>query len=211
MEQNNASCQRPPAWKQTITLALILGAAFISFSSSLKNGFVNWDDPEHFWENPEVRSLAPGHVARVFQGSGVNAYRPLTVLSFAVEYHFFKYNPFYYHLDNILPYLGVTALVFVFALQTGLALPAAALAALLFNIHPMRVESLWLGSRNAKTCSTPSFICRRYAAIGVICADVRPFFISRRSLRNFKYVVETDGPQFAGHIIFMRLVLSTEI
>lgn len=148
MEQNNASYQRPFGFKQTIILLCILGVVFLSFSSSLNNHFVNWDDPEHFLENPEVESLDPGNISRIFQGNGVNAYRPLTILSFALEHHFFKFDPFYYHLDNIILHLGVTALVFVFALQAGLALPAAALAALLFGIHPMRVESVaWVTER----------------------------------------------------------------
>ena len=131
-----------------LCLFFILLITCVSFSSALNNGFVNWDDPEHLLENPIIRSLDWGHISEIFKGNNVNAYRPLTILSFAIEYHFFKFNPFIYHLDNLLLHLGVTGLVFFFALQVGLPLRAAGLAALVFGIHPMRVESVaWVTER----------------------------------------------------------------
>jgi len=134
--------------KYVLSLMLVLGITFFSFSPALNNQFVNWDDPEHFLENPNVQFLTGDNTARIFRGNGVNAYRPLTILSFAIEHHFFGFNSFIYHLDNILLHLGVICFVFIFALQTGLSTSAAVLAALLFGIHPMRVESVaWVTER----------------------------------------------------------------
>lgn len=121
---------------------------FIAFAPALRNHFVYLDDDTHILENSSIRALDPAHIRQIFTTSVDKVYAPLTFLSFAVEYHFVKYNPFIYHLNNILLHLGVTALVFYFALQVGLSLRAGFAAALLFGIHPMHVESVaWVTER----------------------------------------------------------------
>lgn len=129
-------------------LLIILFTVIVVYSPTLKNHFVYLDDDTHILENSSIRALDPAHIRQIFTTSVDKVYAPLTFLSFAVEYHFAKYNPFIYHLDNILLHLGVTALVFYFALQVGLSLRAGFAAALLFGIHPMHVESVaWVTER----------------------------------------------------------------
>lgn len=75
-------------------------------------------------------------------------YIPLTILSYSLEYKFFKYRPFIYHLDNLLLHLGVVTLIFLLARRWKLSVWAAGLGALLFGIHPMHVESVaWVTER----------------------------------------------------------------
>lgn len=129
-------------------LALILAIILFVFSPTLSHGFVSWDDEGHLLENLHVRSLDLDNINKIFHTTVNKTYIPLTIFSFAVEYHWFGYNPFIYHLDNLLLHLGVVALVYVLALRLGLSLVAAALAALLFGIHPMHVESVaWVTQR----------------------------------------------------------------
>ena len=129
-------------------LLIILMTVFVICAPSLRNHFVYLDDDTHILENSSIRALDADHIRQIFTTSVDKVYAPLTFLSFAVEYHFFKYNPFIYHLDNLLLHLGVTALVFYFALQVGLPLRAAFAAGLLFGIHPMHVESVaWVTER----------------------------------------------------------------
>ncbi len=129
-------------------LFIVLLAAVVSYAPTLGNHFVYLDDDTHLLENSSIRALDADHIRQIFTTSVDKVYAPLTFLSFAVEYHFFKYNPFIYHLDNLLLHLGVTALVFYFALQVGLPLRAAFAAGLLFGIHPMHVESVaWVTER----------------------------------------------------------------
>jgi len=134
--------------KKWVILYLILVCVFFAFLPSLENGFTNWDDGPHLLSNHSIRSLTGGHLKEIFSKTVVYTYIPLTLLSFAVEYHFFGYAPFIYHLDNLLLHLGVVALLYIFALQLRLSWPAAALAALIFGLHPMRVESVaWVTER----------------------------------------------------------------
>jgi len=135
--------QRP-----TLILLAILAITLTSYWSVLSFDFINWDDPSHLTENPLVRSLEFKNINTIFQSTTHRTYNPLTLLSFALEYHFFQYNPFVYHLDNLVLHLAVTALVFFFCLKLGLDLTVAGLAALLFGIHPIHVESVaWITAR----------------------------------------------------------------
>src|SRR5213078_2787736 len=78
----------------------------------------------------------------IFSSYVLGNYHPLTMLSFAIEYHFWGLNEAGYHIVNVLLHLLNTILVFytIFLLsnKTGVAL----IAALLFGIHPLHVESV---------------------------------------------------------------------
>lgn len=129
-------------------LTLVLGCVFWAYWPSLFNGFVSWDDNLYVVENETIRHLSGASLKTIFTTDVSLNYTPLTSLSFAGEYHFFKYNPFYYHLDNLLLHLAVVALVFILALRLSLSLTVAALAALFFGLHPMHVESVaWVTER----------------------------------------------------------------
>lgn len=134
--------------RSSILLIAILTVVFFSYLPALKNGFVFWDDDVHLYENITVRSLDAEHVGDIFRNTVNKIYIPLTTLSFAVEYHFFGYDPFVYHFDNVLLHLGVTALIFWLGLRLGLSAVGSGAAALVFGVHPLHVESVaWVTER----------------------------------------------------------------
>ncbi|MCB9772038.1 MAG: tetratricopeptide repeat protein [Candidatus Omnitrophica bacterium] len=134
--------------RNLLILGLILSAVFAAFWPSLFNGFTSWDDNIYVVENEMIRDLSWPTVKAIFTSEVSLNYTPLTILSFAIEYHFFGYKPFFFHLHNLLLHLLVTALVFVFAIRLSKSLTVAAIAALLFGIHPMHVESVaWVTER----------------------------------------------------------------
>lgn len=132
-----------------VLLCLVLSLTFFAFSPSLHNPFITNDDPNHLINNELIRSLSFENLSLIFTQTLNRTYIPLTTLSFAVEYHFFGLNSFFYHLNNVLLHLGVTALLFIVASRWfGFSPLAAALAALVFGIHPMHVESVaWITER----------------------------------------------------------------
>ncbi len=71
-------------------------------------------------------------------------YRPLSPMSFALEYQIFKDNPFPYHLINALLYSVLVALLFFWLRQLLLkrngAFWIAFAAALIFSVHPLHTE-----------------------------------------------------------------------
>ena len=118
---------------------------FLTFLPGLAGEFLNWDDSTHLFENMAVKNF---DLARIFQQTVQSVYIPLTTLSFAVEYRFFGDHPFGYHLDNLILHALNTVLVYLLGMRLGLVPRAALMAALIFGIHPMKVESVsWVTER----------------------------------------------------------------
>jgi hypothetical protein len=109
-----------------LVLALVLVAVIAAYWPSLFIGFASWDDNIHLVENEIIRTLTWASLKTMFTTDVSLVYIPLTSLSFSLEYHFFGYNPFIYHLDNLLLHLGVVALIFVFAGRLTSSLTVAA-------------------------------------------------------------------------------------
>jgi len=134
---------------QTVAILFLISIiTFISFSSVLDNGFVNWDDPHHLRIKDGVNSLNISDTFDYFTNTTLEIYIPLTITSFAIEHHFFGYNPFVFHLNNLLLHIGVTLLIFSFLKKLGVSNIVAGSATLLFGIHPVHVESVaWITER----------------------------------------------------------------
>ncbi len=144
----NQSALKIPTITVLATLAGILVVAFACYLPILKGEFLLWDDDVHLVENTQVRGLDAEHLKEMFTATINGVYIPLTTLSFAIEYYFFGYNPFVYHLDNVLGHLVVVMLVFALGARLGLTMLGAGIAALLFGVHPMHVESVaWVTER----------------------------------------------------------------
>ena len=130
------------AWVPYIALILVLGA--MAYSNSLGNGLV-FDDRGLISENPVVHSLDPG---RIFSSSywprqpATGLFRPLTTLTYAVNYRLHGLSPFGYHLVNLLIHLANGLLVFwIISRMLGHA-PSACVAALAFVLHPVQTEAV---------------------------------------------------------------------
>lgn len=130
-------------------LAPILILTFILYSSTLKNYFIiNWDDDGYIINNPLIKDLSWKSIVYMFSHFHLDNYHPLTTLSNAIEYHLFKLNAKPYHFNNLVLHLLNTTLVFYFIRQLIKNKEASLLAALLFAIHPMHVESVsWISER----------------------------------------------------------------
>ncbi|MBW8052065.1 MAG: tetratricopeptide repeat protein [Cytophagales bacterium] len=108
--------------KKSWVLLIILAVTFIAFSPVLKNGFTNWDDDSYVLENKLIKELSYSNVKKIFTTYKIGNYHPLTILSYAIEYHFFQSDAYYYHLTNLLLHLLNTLLVYwlIYAFFTSL-------------------------------------------------------------------------------------------
>jgi len=138
-------------WKNRNTifmLVFLLVITFIVMSPSLKGKFLNWDDDVNITRNENVKQLSGENIKKIFTQPVIGNYNPLTILTFAFEYHFFGENPFYYHLNNLILHLINAFFVFWLMMLLRLRREWALFAALMFAIHPMRVESVaWITER----------------------------------------------------------------
>ena len=140
--------------KIILSLCLILAIPAISFFPSLKNDFLNWDDPQYVTENKMITELSWRNIETIFDSIYMGHYHPLTLLSYALEYRFFKLNPFAYHLTNLILHLINGLLVFwlIWMLKGGVL--TSLVVSLLFGIHPLHVESVaWISERKDLLCS----------------------------------------------------------
>ncbi len=152
---------RTPAkgWGSWLVPALIAVVTFATFLPALHNQFVNWDDDKNFLENPHYRGLGWTQLSWMWT-THLGHYIPLTWMTFGLDYLLWGMNPLGYHLTNLLLH-AANAVVFFFITRRLLtrALPSpserghtlavsAAFAALVFAIHPLRVESVaWATER----------------------------------------------------------------
>jgi tetratricopeptide (TPR) repeat protein len=141
----------------------IFVAAFVTFLPAVGADFVNWDDYDNVVKNANVHGLSPGQLRWMWTGTVLGHWIPLTWMSFGLNYVLGGLNPRGYHLVNLLLHAAGATVFFFIArrlLRAGGAAAAepalsvgAAFAALLFAVHPLRVESVvWVTERKDVLC-----------------------------------------------------------
>src|ERR1700733_4785334 len=127
---------RPP-WFLALVLAVV---TFIAYQPAWHAGFI-WDDNDHLTANP---AMTARHGLRMIWSSlSVSRYYPLTLTSLWFEHRLWAFNSMPYHLVNIS--LHVVNGILVYLILRRLRIPSAWLAAMLWVLHPVNVESVaWI-------------------------------------------------------------------
>ncbi len=127
-----------------LALASGLVAALLVYVNALANGFV-LDDGGVIVRNPLVTS--PASAWRAFalpywpDALGGGQYRPLGILTFALDWQVSGGDPRWFHAVNLLWHGAATVLVGWLAFEL-LAPVAAGVATILFAVHPVHVEAV---------------------------------------------------------------------
>lgn len=150
--------KRGPA--AALTALLVGVASLLAYLPALRDGFVSWDDPQNFLNNPNYRGLRWAQLHWMWTNHLTEHYNPLAWMTLGLDYHFWRMNSFGYHLTNILLHSLAAVLFYWLSLsllrlgtgaesQRNHALIAgAAFSALFFSLHPLRVESVaWITER----------------------------------------------------------------
>ncbi|MBI4825474.1 MAG: tetratricopeptide repeat protein [Nitrospirae bacterium] len=137
-------------------------ATFLVFLPALQNEFLIWDDDTLITDNLHIRSLGLNTVKWAFTHVGLTTWHPLIFLSFAADYALWGLDPWGFHLtNNILHALNALLVFFLVFRVIALAIPekngegfnempliAGVVTALLFGLHPLRVEAVaWVTAR----------------------------------------------------------------
>ena len=141
---------------------LVVALTIVAFLPTLGNEFVNWDDDANLVFNPHYRGLGLTQLRWMFTAYHLGHWIPLAWVTFGFDYVVWGMNPAGYHLTGLLIHAGV-ALVFYFVSLRLLAfatsdpvarVAGATTAALLFAVHPLRVESVaWATERRDVLCA----------------------------------------------------------
>lgn len=124
--------------------ALILVLTLIAYVPAMQSGYI-WDDDDYVTENMTLRS-AQGLADIWLKPSATPQYYPLVHTSFWIEYHVWKLSPTGFHVDNVL--LHVLGAIMLWMVLRRLSVPGSWLAAAIFALHPVHVESVaWITER----------------------------------------------------------------
>jgi protein O-mannosyl-transferase len=157
--------ERPAAPRGSARIPWLLGAlvavaTLATFLPTIWNDFVDWDDPRMFLNNPGHRGPFLTEIWYAWSSHLLGEFMPVTWMSYALDRLFWGLHAPGYHLTSVL--LHALAAVAVYALARrllGFALGVdppgrhaidlgAAAAALLFALHPLRVEAVaWVSAR----------------------------------------------------------------
>jgi len=164
-------------------IALLVAEVVVAaFFPALRAGFVAWDDDAYLLANPNYRGLGLAQLRWMFT-SMAGHYSPLTWLSLGIDYVLWGMRPAGYHATNVLLHALAAAGAYVVARRVLAAAvgpePRAALrvgavvAALVFAVHPLRVESVaWISERRDVLCGV-CFVLAVLAYLRAVEPDTR--------------------------------------
>ncbi|HKO98149.1 MAG TPA: tetratricopeptide repeat protein [Pyrinomonadaceae bacterium] len=140
--------------QERIALTFILVLTFVAYANSLDGQFV-YDDGFQIQKNPTLQSL--GNIPSMFtqsvwqfmSGSSDQPigsyYRPLFNILLIINYQLFGFNVFGWHMVSVLLHMAATLMVYFLAREWKVSRAGAAVASLLFGIHPIHSESVaWI-------------------------------------------------------------------
>jgi tetratricopeptide (TPR) repeat protein len=123
-----------------VIVALLFALAFVAYLPAMRGEFI-WDDDGHVTK-PELRSAA-GLYRIWFEVGATQQYYPLLHTAFWLEHKLWGDHALGYHLVNVLQHAIAACLVYFILMR--LKIPGAALAAAIFAVHPIEVESVaWI-------------------------------------------------------------------
>jgi len=123
--------------RNSIYAALLAATCLAVFAPAYTAGITNWDDEMYLRSSPVFTTFVMG------------SYHPLTVLSFAVSGR----NPIVLHATSVVLHAIAAILVFFLLQQLGAAAFLAFAGALIWAVHPMKVESVvWISGRKDVLC-----------------------------------------------------------
>jgi tetratricopeptide (TPR) repeat protein len=145
---------RRVSYGRVLSLGIIALAAGAVYANSLSGDFV-WDDHKLIVNDRAIKSWS--HLDEVFTSDFFERneddlpygyYRPLTTLSYLVDFSLWGLQPCGYHLTNVLLHSACSLMAALILLRLGFGVQPAVLAGLLFAVHPIHSENVaWIAGR----------------------------------------------------------------
>jgi tetratricopeptide (TPR) repeat protein len=124
-------------------------AVWVAFGQTIRFGFVDYDDDEYVYDNPEItHGLSLKAILWAFTHVHSHNWHPLTTLTHMLDCEVYGLHPWGHHLGNLLLHAMAAILLFLAFQQMTGALWRSAFVAALFAVHPLHVESVaWISER----------------------------------------------------------------
>jgi len=153
--------------KPFLSAALIIGLTIFAYLPAFDAGFI-WDDESYVTGNRTLTS-STGLTEIWLDPVRTPQYYPLVHTSFWIEYRLWKLNPLGYHATNIL--LHAVSSVLLWRILKRLELPMAWLAASIFALHPVHVESVAWVTERKNILSGFFYLASAWAYLSFMLAD----------------------------------------
>jgi protein O-mannosyl-transferase len=134
----------PPRGRALIFALVLAAVTIFAYRPAWHGGFL-WDDDDYIINN-ELLTAPHGWQRIWFSLDSPSQYFPLTYSTFRIEHALWGLNTTGYHWVNLLLHVGNALLVW--AVLARLGVPGSWLAAAIFALHPVQVESVaWITER----------------------------------------------------------------
>ncbi len=158
------------------SILILLTVNFAVFLPSMTGDFL-WDDKTLISENPNLLSpdflkkflFSPfGSISGLDENSvqlekSKQFYRPLTSLSYWIDYKIWNFNPGGFHLTNIILNMINVFLLFLILMTISQRIPVSFWGALLFSVFPFHFENVsWISGRT-------DLLAFLFASLSVLC------------------------------------------
>jgi len=119
---------------------------------------IGWDDPQHVTENTRL-AFTWANAGYWWHHAIIGIYMPVTMLTYMVDHAIWGLNPLGYRLQSLGWHLVAVLAFWGCCRRLGVRTGPATLVALLFAIHPQRVESVaWISERKDVLCAALYFL-----------------------------------------------------
>jgi tetratricopeptide (TPR) repeat protein len=141
--------KRHPAARDCLIATLLVVFTVAVYAPTWNHGFVNYDDDHYVYQNARVQTgLSLTNIEWAFTTTEMGSWHPATWLSLQLDAEIWGDGPAGFHLVNFLLHAANVALVYLVLLRYTGCIGRSAMVALLFGIHPLRVQSVaWISER----------------------------------------------------------------
>ncbi len=186
----------------------LVAITMLVYLPAIGGGFI-WDDDDYVTENPTLGSIS-GLKSIWADPSATPQYYPLVHTTFWTEHQIWGLWPGGYHLVNVL--IHAFNAILVWRLLLRLSVPGSWLAALVFAVHPVHVESVaWITERK-------NVLSGLFYLLAVHCF-LRYWDFTRQETNHAK--LESEHPidsdrgnrrwYFLAHVCFLAALLSKTV
>ena len=147
------ACRCPPPHGERIAASVVcislVAIVWVTFGHTLHGEFLNYDDNRYVYDNPTVASgLSLAGIQWAFTHVHADNWHSLTTISHMLDCQLYGLQPWGHHLTNDLLHALAAVLLFLAVWKLTGSLWPSAFVAVLFAVHPLRVESVgWISER----------------------------------------------------------------
>ncbi len=148
-----ASPPRRP-WRTAAACGLLVLLTAVAYAPVYRFGFVPFDDQDMIWGEPHIRGgVTAGNVRWAITSFDTGPWMPLERLSYMADSQWFGFNTSVMHAEDVAMHAAAVVFLFLFFAKATGRVARSGVAAAVFAVHPMHVESVaWLAERRDVQC-----------------------------------------------------------